>query len=115
MIGLVEIWLDEGSWICGGDFSWRSENSSSISQLMSSMSSPSSSSVGSLACRLGSGSVGMIYVFQLVTNSASLLAFLSNVELTIAKFLGLWSTWLGWGMVSLDPPTLNKGALVVSF
>ena len=23
VIGLVEIWLGEGSWICGGEFSWR--------------------------------------------------------------------------------------------
>ena len=62
MIRLVEIWLGEGSWVCGGDFSWRSENSSSISRLISSMSSPSSSLVGSLAGGLGLGSIRMIDV-----------------------------------------------------
>ena len=31
VIGLVEIWSGEGLWVCGGEFSSRSENSSSIS------------------------------------------------------------------------------------
>ena len=115
MIGLVEIWSGEGSWICGGDFSWRSKNSSSISQFISSMSSPSSSLVSSLVGGLGSGSVEMIDVVRLATTSASLSGFLSNVKLTIAKFLALWSTWPGWGVVSLDPPASNKGDLVVRF
>ena len=59
VIGLVEIWSGDRSWICGGEFSWMSENSSLISQFISSMFSPSSSPVGSLDGALGSGSVGM--------------------------------------------------------
>ena len=63
VIGLVDIWLGEGSWICGGEFSWRSKNSSLISRFISSMSSPSSSPVGSLAGGLGSRLVEMYDVF----------------------------------------------------
>ena len=114
MIGLVEIWSGEGSRVCGY-FSWRSNNSSSISRFISSMSSPSSSLVGSLDGRLGLGSVGMIDVVQLATTSASLLGFFCNIELTIAIVFALWSTWPGWGAISLDLPASNKGALVVSF
>ena len=32
-----------------------------------------------------------------------------------ATVLGLWGTWPGLGAGSLDPPTLNKGALVERF
>ena len=85
----MEIWSGEGSWVCGGDFSLRLENSSSISRLMSSMSSPSSSPVGSLDGGLGPRSFRMIGVVQLAITSTSLSGFLSNVELAIAKSRGL--------------------------
>ena len=65
------------------------ENSWSISRLMSSIFSPSSSSVGSEAGRWGSGSVRMIDVVRLATTSALLSKFFWNIELTIAIVFGL--------------------------
>ena len=59
------------------------------------MFSPSSSLVGSEVGGWGSGSVRMIDVVRLVTTIASLLGFVSNVELMTATVLGLWGTWPG--------------------
>ena len=62
-----------------------------VSSIMSHAVATSSSSypVGSFASGLGLELVGMIDVVRLATTLASLSSFLSNVELTIAKVLGL--------------------------
>ena len=66
-----------------------SENIWSISQLMSSIFSPSSLPVSSEAGRWGSGSVGMKNVVRLAITSASLSGFLWNFELIIAIVFSL--------------------------
>ena len=82
---------------------------------MSSMFSSSSSPVGSAASGWGSGSVGVMDVTRCAINLASLLGFLSNVELIISSVFGLWSTWPSWETGSRDPPTSKRGSLVESF
>ena len=75
MIGLVELWMSGGL----------SENNWLISQFMSGIFSSSSPSVSTTAGRLVWGTVGVIVAVRLAVTSASLLGFLSKVEVIVAK------------------------------
>ena len=86
-----------------------------ISQLMSSIFSPSSSLVDSGAGGWGSGVTGSIDIILLAVMVASLSGFLSNVELIMDTIFFCWSTFPGWETGSLDPPTSNRGDLVEIF
>ena len=107
---------DVGSSICEGEPSAMLENRSLISRLISSMFSSSPflaiSSVG------GGGvmSIGVKDEVQLVTTSAVCSRILTNVDFKTPTDLGFWGIWPGCGGTSyLDPPTSNRGHLVVIF
>ena len=93
VIGVVGMWLGDGSSISRGEPSGMSENSSSISPFISCMFSSSSFPVSSLAGGGLSMSVGMMDVVRLATTSAVLLGFLVNVDFKVATFLSLWGIW----------------------
>ena len=89
MIGVVGMWSGDGSSICVGEPFGMSKNNSSISWFISSMFSSSSFPVSSL---VGGGLLMLVRmkdVVRLVTTSAVLSGFLTNVDFKVAPILGL--------------------------